>query len=201
MRPETHAEVDRDSLFRANLDWADRIAENVHRKIPPSFDLQDLQQECRLEMWKQTGRYDPERNDNFQGFAYLAVRGAALMAVRRRHWAFATHKELPTQAVDPELGPAELARTRGEIRGGQWARVHRRVRLRAEMHRCLSDGERALIEAHLDGIPQHQVAASHGLSVLEAGRGLARAVRRLQSARRRAASGQPITSPRAAAKA
>jgi RNA polymerase sigma factor (sigma-70 family) len=65
--------------------WADQVATNVHRRLPKFFDLDDLKQEARLAAWRKTLTYDPAMNDSFQGYAFLAVRGACLMICRRRH--------------------------------------------------------------------------------------------------------------------
>jgi RNA polymerase sigma factor (sigma-70 family) len=86
--------LDRNALFHDNLAWAAVIARNVHRKLPPSFDLCDLEQVARIEMWRRVQMYDPATNDSFQGFAYLPVRGACLMSVRRRAFKEATHESL-----------------------------------------------------------------------------------------------------------
>jgi RNA polymerase sigma factor (sigma-70 family) len=95
---EPAADLDRDALFRTHLDWAAAIACNVHRKMPPSFELDDLVQSAYIELWKRTRLYDPQRNDSFQGFAYLPIRGAVLMGCRRRHYREATHFSLNTAA-------------------------------------------------------------------------------------------------------
>jgi DNA-directed RNA polymerase specialized sigma24 family protein len=65
--------------------WADQIATNLHRRLPKHFDLDDLKQEARIAAWRKTLTYDPALNDNFQAYAFLAVRGACLMICRRKH--------------------------------------------------------------------------------------------------------------------
>lgn len=82
------------ALFNEHLAWARGIARKIARSLPPSFDLDDLEQECLLEMWKRTETYDVRLNGNFRGYAYLAVRGAALMKCRRRHYTDATGEEI-----------------------------------------------------------------------------------------------------------
>ena len=87
-------------LFAEHLDWSKVVAKRVHGQLPPSFlDLADLEQEAAIALWEQVQRYDPSKNNNVRGFAYLAVRGAVLMSVRRKHYREATNEELePTHA-------------------------------------------------------------------------------------------------------
>ena len=83
-------------LFESNLEWASMVARNVHRKVPPSFDVEDLEQEARIAMWRCCEKYDPFNSKGvpFQAYSYLAVRGACLMYCRRRAWREATHESI-----------------------------------------------------------------------------------------------------------
>lgn len=81
-------------LFEQNEEWAKGIARAIMRKLPPSFEVADLEQECLLELWKRTETYDKSKNGNFRGYAYVWVRGAALMTCRRRHYIAATGEEI-----------------------------------------------------------------------------------------------------------
>ena len=82
------------ALFEEHRGWASKIARNLARKLPPSFDLADLEQEAHIALWRRAQAYDQAKNDNFRGYAYLAVHGAVLMVCRRRHWTEATHEPL-----------------------------------------------------------------------------------------------------------
>jgi RNA polymerase sigma factor (sigma-70 family) len=88
-----NCDFDRSALFEEHLSWAAAIAKNVHRKLPPSFDIDDLTQEAHIALWRRCQLYDPqnERGVPFQGYAYVYVRGACLMHCRRRNWREATH--------------------------------------------------------------------------------------------------------------
>jgi RNA polymerase sigma factor (sigma-70 family) len=94
-----------DPPFSKNLKWAAAIAKNVWRKLPPCFDLQDLQQEARIKLWKCCQAFDPNNLDGvpFKGFAYIYIRGACLMSVRRRHWTEATHESLTGDGLLPQV--------------------------------------------------------------------------------------------------
>lgn len=81
-------------LFDRHLAWSRAIARKVHASLPPSFSVDDLAQEAAIELWKRCQAYDPMKNNEFRGYAYLAVRGAVLMSVRRRAFVEATADEL-----------------------------------------------------------------------------------------------------------
>jgi hypothetical protein len=40
------------TLFKENIPWAEKIALNVKRTLPPSFDLDDLIQTALIAHWK-----------------------------------------------------------------------------------------------------------------------------------------------------
>lgn len=88
-----------DELFHQNMPWAERLAKKYHAKLPPSFDLEDMLQIAYLEMHRQIGKWDPAKNNNFQGFAYQAVLGSMRMATRRRHWKNATSEDMAAPEV------------------------------------------------------------------------------------------------------
>jgi RNA polymerase sigma factor (sigma-70 family) len=69
-----------------HIKWAHAIARSIHRKIPGSFDLEDLQQIALLKTWQKWQTWDPAKNDKFQGYAYLAVSGQVKMSLRRQSW-------------------------------------------------------------------------------------------------------------------
>jgi RNA polymerase sigma factor (sigma-70 family) len=81
-------------LSAAMMRWADTVAGQVARRLPPSFELDDLKQVARMETWRQMQKFDPAFGSSFSCFAYAAVKGAVLMSVRRRAYRDATHLEL-----------------------------------------------------------------------------------------------------------
>ena len=94
-------------LFDRHLAWSRAIARKVHTSLPPSFTVDDLAQEAAIELWKRCQSYDPAKNNEFRGYAYLAVRGAVLMSVRRRAFAEATADELdPATPAAASQSPA-----------------------------------------------------------------------------------------------
>jgi DNA-directed RNA polymerase specialized sigma subunit len=116
--------LDHDRLFRDNLEWAAAVARNVHRKVPPSFDLADLEQVARIEMWKRVLLYEadngrPGRDPHgtpFRAYAHMYVRGAALMFARRRAWKDGTAEAISEREVDPALRPDEQIERRQEAK-------------------------------------------------------------------------------------
>src|ERR1700733_13710312 len=85
------------ALFREHLDWAASVGRNVARGLPPSFDLDDLQQIAVIEHWRRVDLYDGASGVPYRAYAYLAIRGAVLMACRRKAYREATHDELPEE--------------------------------------------------------------------------------------------------------
>lgn len=99
------------------MEWAAVLARNVHRGLPPSFQIEDLIGEAHVELWKRAQSYDPAKSDRdipvnpdgacqlrrcaFEGYAYQAVRGACLMACRRRHYIENTHESLSSTSERP----------------------------------------------------------------------------------------------------
>jgi RNA polymerase sigma factor (sigma-70 family) len=98
---------ERQRLFEEHLEWSKLVARRVASQLPPSFAPEDLEQEAALELWRQLDRYDPKLNDNVRGFAYLAVRGACLMSVRRKHYTEATNEPLGTSVPATYSDPAD----------------------------------------------------------------------------------------------
>lgn len=101
-----------DQLFERNRVWAGVIVRNVVRKLPPSFESADLLQVALLEMWKRVLSYDPANlhGTPFQAYAYMAVRGACLMSVRRRNWTESQHQSLTKPREATESDNASLYR-------------------------------------------------------------------------------------------
>lgn len=110
------------SLFdhQPKQEWVRRLERSEWRSLPPSFALENLEQEAPIAPWRSSEKYDPSRNDNFRAFAYLAVKAAVLMACRRRHYKNATCDELRPKHYplddhpDPEQAPIEREPERRE---------------------------------------------------------------------------------------
>ena len=108
LQPETVEQLEPAlQLFERHQKWAIAIARNVARKLPPSFDVSDLEQEALIEHWKRAQLYDQQniRGTPYQAYAYLAVRGAVLMACRRRAWKEATAEQISEAELDGALQP------------------------------------------------------------------------------------------------
>lgn len=133
--------------------WAHGIAEDVARRLPPSFDLDDLRQEALLAAWRAEARYDPSRGIPFTVYAYRAVHGACLMSARRRHWTAATMEEIPADAETP-LRPDAIVERRLPL---LW--------LESRIER-LEPRQRQVIELHyVQDVPVSEVALEMGISV------------------------------------
>lgn len=110
-------------IFTANLTWAETIARNVARKLPPSFNPEDIRQEALMETWKRALLYEASngrpgkdpKGTPFQAYAYMYVRGACLMSIRRRNWTEATHASLD-RTLMPERGVVNRSEPKGRSR-------------------------------------------------------------------------------------
>lgn len=104
------------ALFEAHCAWADQIATNVHRRMPPSFDRDDIRQRAWLGLAEAVAKYEAGKGVPFGAFAFRYVAGGAWMAVRRREYTERTHAELPQNldvaapAADPEDERWEMVR-------------------------------------------------------------------------------------------
>lgn len=122
------------ALFEKHLPWAEAIAREVKRGLPPSFDVQDLEQAARIEHWRRVQSYDPARNNEYRGYAYLAIRGAVLMSCRRKEYRERTHDELHARHVDPRPLPDQILLEREERRNCSGPRERRKLaKVRAAM--------------------------------------------------------------------
>jgi RNA polymerase sigma factor (sigma-70 family) len=140
---------------KPHQEWARRVARSEWRGLPPSFALEDLEQEALIAMWKQSERYDPSRAVPFQAFAYRAVRGAILMACRRRPYREATHDELklkdhPTD-TRPNAEQALLDRREQKLRSQL---VAYRLQKVEDLMAGFSAADAFLVKrAFIDGVP------------------------------------------------
>jgi RNA polymerase sigma factor (sigma-70 family) len=187
---------ERERLFHENFAWAAVVARNVHRKLPPSFDLCDLEQVARIALWKFIEeKYDPALNDTIPGAAYLTVRGACLMSVRRRAFREATHESLaipqskhltssggiyPDErpVVDERPNPEQLIQRREE-------NSQRRIRLLALLHLLKTlPVEQAYVirRVYLDDVDLEAVARAWGVSPTKVRRQLCFAIATLRKA-------------------
>lgn len=177
-------------LFHPNIPWAETIAGNVARKLPPSFDAPDLGQEALIELWKRAQSYDPvvharthgSATNQFQGYAYLAIRGACLMACRRRAYRDATHEEIVHDHGSHEMRADERLIARHEGQKLRRSQLRKLARVK-DVITTLPDFEAYLVRrVYLDGTDIEDVAAQWGQHRVVFARRLASAVRRLRKA-------------------
>jgi RNA polymerase sigma factor (sigma-70 family) len=114
------------------------MASQVARRLPPSYDLDDLRQIARIETWRRLQSYDPSLGVSMTTYAYRAVRGACLMAARRRHYRDAT--ALP---LDAQTQPASHDRTEQRMQQRQMRKL-----LGSIMHELEDEREREVLYMH-----------------------------------------------------
>lgn len=175
--------MDRSQLFSENMPWARDIAKKVHQTLPASFELDDLEQEALLEHSKRVGLYDPEKNGSYQGYAYLWVKGAVLMACRRGNWRAATTEPIRPDYVD--AAPLQDQRIDD-------ARVERSDAIRSERQRRWVQGRLKLLppgvaylvrRVYLDGVDPKDLVLWLNKPYPAIARRLALGVRLLKKAR------------------
>jgi RNA polymerase sigma factor (sigma-70 family) len=167
-------------------EWARRVARAEWRGLPPSFALEDLEQEAMIAMWKQSQRYDPSREVPFQAFAYLAVKGAVLMACRRRRYKDATHDELKPkhypvdESPDPEreLIEREPASCEENIRNQR--RPYRRKEVAGLLAKLPAADAFVVKRAVIEGMPVEMLAKLWGTPPDRMRKRLANALRMLR---------------------
>ena len=192
-------------IFDENLPWALKIARSVIRKLPPSFESDDVLQEARIELWRRAQLYQenngrPGKDPNgtpFQAYAYLAVRGACLMSVRRKNWTEAQHLALESASAEDEHSlvpePAsptpdpetQLAKKR-ERKNITGPREYRRRRWLLKQIDRLAPVDAHLIKAtYIEERDLAELAKLQGVDRTVLSRRLAGIVKRLKQARRK----------------
>lgn len=169
------------ALFEQHQAWAASVARSVRRKLPPSFDIEDLVQEALIEHWKQVQRFDPSWRVPYQGFAWRAVHGAVVMACRRRQYRDATHEELTGQHVDQRPGPDKVLLDREERRNVTGPRESRQLAKVGDAMSRLASAEAYLVRrVFLENADVEALAATWGVKPEHLRRRLAAAVRVLK---------------------
>ena len=174
----------REALFEGHRAWAEGIARSVHRTLPPSFDIADLQQEAVIEHWKRVESYDPALNDNYRAYAYPWVLNAVRMATRRKAYREATHEELNGYPyVDPAPQPDAVLLAREERRNVTGPRDRRRLaKVRAALAE-LPPADAYLLRRYMAGADADAMARLWGGNPKTWEKRLMRAVARLKRAR------------------
>ena len=78
----------RDELALTHLSLVDGLARDVHRSLPPSFDLADLVGVGLVALLQVALRYSPDSHGGtpFSAYARKGIRGAMLESVRRKRY-------------------------------------------------------------------------------------------------------------------
>ena len=97
----------RDALVLEHLKLAESIARSVGRRLPPSFDDDDLIATANLALIRAATRYRPAAHDGtpFSAYARFVVRGAVIESIRRKRWTENTRdgiEQLNPRRFDPD---------------------------------------------------------------------------------------------------
>lgn len=159
----------RDALVQANLGLVPPIAQRIHRRLPPSFELDDLISAGNFALIRAATRYRPRKRNAvpFHAYASILIRGAILESVRRGQ--FTAHTMLPIDDL-PEHG--DLPRFDIQIDGGRLRR-----RLTVAFQRLTPRQQAVLASFYSDSPPlprndatgrflvRHSVAAAIGAAL------------------------------------
>ena len=130
------------------------IARSVIRKLPPSFEVEDLVQEGMIGLLEAHERFNPEFGVPFAVYASHRVRGAMLVSVRRRQYRNATHEALEDVAqMSPILELIEM---------------RQRTTMVAKAVSELPERERKVIEFRAAGMKMKQIGARLGVTEMRA---------------------------------
>lgn len=104
----TPATCERDTLIETHLKLVPPIARRVKKKLPPSFELDDLIGEGYIGLMRAAERYDPTNHGGtpFSAFARPRIRGAMVDSVRRKAYQENTRNPLedaPEPITTPKL--------------------------------------------------------------------------------------------------
>jgi RNA polymerase sigma factor (sigma-70 family) len=172
------------ALFAEHLEWSKLVARRVHQSLPPSFSLEDLEQEAAIALWESVQKYDRAKNDNVRGFAYLAVRGAVLMSIRRKWYREATNEELePTHQAPTGDNPAEAYERRVTDRKDRRRDLDRIRIIEKRLARfpdSLQFAAYIVRRVHLEGAPVDEMATITGMPAARIQRLLASGLRHLK---------------------
>ena len=81
-------------MIEAHIPLIRSVARQIHRRLPPSFELDDLVQSGVLGLIQAAEHYDAAGGASFDTFARHRVRGAILDSVRRHEYANQSHVRL-----------------------------------------------------------------------------------------------------------
>jgi RNA polymerase sigma factor (sigma-70 family) len=159
----------RNTLVLAHLDWAHGIARQALRNLPTWFVLEDLLGPAEIGLIQAAERYDPQRNDNFRGYAQQRVWGACISAIRRReyreraHYSIDTPRsdgDVPTDTPDPAPSPEEQANASQQQ--AIWQHVRRLpARHRLVIQRVYGDGHTLVEIAQAARVGESRLSQIH----------------------------------------
>lgn len=180
------ATLPQQQLFDDHVGWAKTIAHNIARRLPPSFDPGDLNQEALIELWKRAQLYIPEneRGTPFKAYAYMYVRGAVLMSIRRRSWKDSTAEEISRDAIDPNMRPDERLDHRRIERASYERHRYRRAWLLEAIEEIPAIDAFLVKRVYCDGADVNAMADLLGMERRQASRRLAGIVKRLIKTKR-----------------
>jgi RNA polymerase sigma factor (sigma-70 family) len=175
------------ALFEEHKAWAMSVGQSVGRHLPPSFDVDDLKQIALIQHWHCCKSYDPSPRPGFvsgvpyRAYAHAAIRGAVLMASRRRNYREATHEELEDRHIDEKYRPDAILLAREQRRNSNGPKEWRqRQRLQRGLLMLSAKDAYLIRRVFLERVEAELLAQAWKLDEKEFVRQVGAAVRRLK---------------------
>lgn len=127
----------RDALVEAHLHLVKQIAERVAQKLPPSFDIEDLEGVGQVALVNSATSYRPEAHAGapFDAYARPRIHGAMIDSIRRSKY---------TENTRPSIDNAPIPIDRPKV-----VEIDRRIQMQRATAQ-LDPRQRLVIELHYD---------------------------------------------------
>lgn len=145
-----------------NTELVRRIAWRLHRRLPPSVQIDDLMQAGVVGLLEAYERYLPQETASFATFAGIRIRGAMLDEIRRGDW---TPRSLHRAARAMQRAVSVVERRTG--RGATGAAVAQAMDVSADEHRQLCAKLEQVHIASLDSMLEANPATEIGCGAAE----------------------------------
>lgn len=145
-----------------NAELVRRIAWRLHRRLPPSVQIDDLIQAGVVGLLEACERYRPQETASFATFAGIRIRGAMLDEIRRGDW---TPRSLHRAARAMQRASSAVERRTGRAATG--AAVAEAMDVSPDEHRQLCAKLEQVHLASLDSMLETNPAAEIGCGAAE----------------------------------
>ncbi|WP_428937778.1 sigma-70 family RNA polymerase sigma factor [Fontivita pretiosa] len=168
--PPRHARASGDELVEQHLEFASKLAHRLCARLPGCVDVEELESDAYLGLLRAARTFNPDRGVMFRTYAASRIHGAMLDGLRQRNGIRRTRPPLRVTSLDVRIGgcDTEHDQTLGDTIAAKADPVGSELEMREEADFVLRQLDPAsrkyLIDYHLRGMQQRQMAARHGVS-------------------------------------